>query len=1730
MTISRLYSSLLPVFEELEPRLLLDGALYGLELLNTHTALSGNVATAQAVQVEADQFIPSHIYETYSGERVDLIRALLDSITTTGSTVELSQPAEYIYAGETPIEPDTNWSGPLINLDDYYADPRFTAADGSGFAVAVLDTGIDLNHSYFGPDGDSNGVADRIVFSYDFADGDADASDNNDHGSNVASIVGSENGTYTGVAPGVDIVALKVFTDGGSGNFGYVEDALQWVVANAAAYNIVSINMSLGDGGNYQSNQQLYGVWDEMAALAAMDVAVVTSAGNAFYTYSSAMGVAYPAADPNSLAIGAVYDGNSGGWGYSSGATAYSTSADAITPFSQRDTTLTEIFAPGAPITGANANGGTVTMHGTSQASPQIAGIVALAQDVANQELGRSLTITELENLLTSTAVPIFDGDDGDGGTVDENDNVTNTGETFLRVDVFAMAEAIVAMAGNQSPTGVPDDYQVDEEGSLSVPALGVLDNDTDPEDDPLEAVLVDDALEGDLTLNLDGSFTYDPDPNFGGQDTFTYRATDGETFSDVTTVTITVDRSNDGGPTLSSPITDLNVDEDAADTVIDLATVFSDPDVGFDGDFLTYTISYNTSTTSIVDRISEAAYTSHHQDRLYTHTGDNRGFGTEHDLARDNIQAWFESLGLTTSLDAFSYSSSTYYNVVGELTGVTNPDEIYIIGAHYDSVDNPGADDNASGTAAVMEAARVLSNYQFDATIRFITFDREEQGLYGSSAYAAAAALAGENILGMVNLDMIAYNPGGLDQVRLYEYLDAWSTSSYIGTQYGSDYVQDGDTGKGSKSVIYTPDLAASGSYEVFIWYPSYGTLATNVPVDIVYDGGSTTVTVNQQTGGGGWESLGVYAFAAGTSASVTVRTTDTDGYVVADAVKFTQTGASPTEVILDNGDASVTLATSSSVRLDLDAAFNSYGNGVDAVIAGTNGQSDHKPFEENGYDAVLIIEYEVWNNPHYHQQTDAVETSNYIDYTFATNVTSAATGYLADFAAIANATSLLTVGIDGESLTLDYADNQSGIVEITIRATDQSGLWVEDTFEVTVNAVDDDPVVVTPIEGVTVAVNAASTTIDLTARFDDADILTDGDWLTYSVSGNTNPGLVAPTIAGSELTLDYLPDQSGTSDVAIRATDSLGNWVEDVFTVTVDPDLVEDPTEVILDNGDAGVVEVGEWRSSTFLGTRYGADYRHDRNTDKGSKSVSYTPELTASGSYEVFIWYPAYGTLATNVPVDIVYDGGSTTATVNQQTGGGGWESLGTYTFAAGTSGNVTVRTTDTDGYVVVDAVKFTPVTGQVAPVSNDDGYTTEPDTALNVNALTGVLANDVDGNGDPMTADLVSDVSNGTLTLNADGSFDYTPDGGFTGDDTFTYRAYDGTDYGNTATVTISVTATVATEVILDNGDAGVVESGVWTTSTFLGTRYGADYRHDRNTDKGSKSVSYTPELTASGSYEVFIWYPAYGTLATNVPVDIVYDGGSTTTTVNQQTGGGGWESLGTYTFAAGTSGNVTVRTTDTDGYVVVDAVKFTPVVVAPVAYTVPDAALLGAEFDVAWGTSTLDKTQNGSDVDFEIVLEDETGIGDPWPIASELNFDWDPVLSHYTSVDNYDSYEMSFTYVSGPGDITLRAYLNTGLVGPSGYPSNDLTNDTWWGGVAETVSVGETVTATLNFDSAQAYNITDNTDPHTAYDDPGRYEGMWTAINTRDRYEVDNIGFVVDFVNGADYGGTVLLRI
>jgi hypothetical protein len=145
---------------------------------------------------------------------------------------------------------------------------------------------------------------------------------------------------------------------------------------------------------------------------------------------------------------------------------------------------------------------------------------------------------------------------------------------------------------------------------------------------------------------------------------------------------------------------------------------------------------------------------------RYYSSTGNIK--------AQQYIFQKFQNFGYTPWYQTIT---STRINVLAKKIGTKYPNQYVIICSHFDDMPSgtiaPGADDNCSGTIAVLEAARVLANVNLPYTIIFAAWDEEELGLYGSKAYADTAYAHGDSIIGVLNFDMIAYdgnNDGALD------------------------------------------------------------------------------------------------------------------------------------------------------------------------------------------------------------------------------------------------------------------------------------------------------------------------------------------------------------------------------------------------------------------------------------------------------------------------------------------------------------------------------------------------------------------------------------------------------------------------------------------------------------------------------------------------------------------------------------------------------------------------------------------------------------------------------------------------------------------------------------------------------------------------------------------------------------------------------------------------------
>lgn len=328
----------------------------------------------------------------------------------------------------------------LLSSLPFIGQPATVAAGytGAGTTVAVIDTGINyINVTY--PDlgscssPGSAGCRVAAVIDCSAASGgnyrncstSSSNTDTNGHGTNVAGIV-------AGVAPATNIAAINVFT-GASATDSAILAGINWAINNRTAHNIVAINMSLGDNARYTAPCSDSASPDNPrvsytdAVLAARNAGIITVAASGNNAYSD--GISSPACTPGVVSVGSVYDSNIGGWNYGSPITCTdsSSSADKIVCSSNSASFLT-MLAPGAQVTAAGS-----TMFGTSQASPHVAGAVAVLREAYPAE-----ALDQTVNRMTTAGVPITD---------------TRNGVTTPRLNLLAAADTTAPVVSLTEPT-----------------------------------------------------------------------------------------------------------------------------------------------------------------------------------------------------------------------------------------------------------------------------------------------------------------------------------------------------------------------------------------------------------------------------------------------------------------------------------------------------------------------------------------------------------------------------------------------------------------------------------------------------------------------------------------------------------------------------------------------------------------------------------------------------------------------------------------------------------------------------------------------------------------------------------------------------------------------------------------------------------------------------------------------------------------------------------------------------------------------------------------------------------------------------------------------------------------------------------------------------------------------------------------------------------------------------
>jgi ELWxxDGT repeat protein/VCBS repeat-containing protein len=885
-------------------------------------------------------------------------------------------------------------------------------------------------------------------------------------------------------------------------------------------------------------------------------------------------------------------------------------------------------------------------------------------------------------------------------------------------------ATVVITVNNEQAPLANDDTYEASQDTTLAVEiADSVLDNDTEPSNDPLTAVLVDNPTNGSLILNDDGTFSYTPSAGFTGSDSFTYRASNGSLESTVATVSITV--NNDQVPVADDDSyqvyedTILNVE--IADGVLDndtdpnddgLTTILlSDPLHGN----LTLNDNGSFSYTPDTDYVGNDSFTYQATDGVLvsnTATVTIEVLNDDAPLAGGDVYSVEENDTLTISepgvLDNDSdpndapltaiwldgpANGSINLNDDGSFTYVPNPD--YVGEDSFTYKANNGSIDSNSATVAItvtpgpnQAPTGIDDAYDVDKNTELVV--SEEDGVLDNDTDLDDEPLTA-NILSMPTNGTLEFENDGS---FIYT-----PTTDFIGIDTFTYWANDGLANSATTTVLITvgggPNTApivVDDNYDVLIdgtlsVTPNFGILNN----DSDPEGNNLAATNTMPPSHGTLTLLPDGSFVY----------TPTSGYEGTDSFTYLVDDG---ELLSDEATVSITISDSANQPpTALDDAYNVDEDGTLNI---------------NDATGVLDNDTDDKNDP-----LDAILLSDPSDGT-------------------------LTLNQDG-SFTYTPDSDFSGTDSFTYKASDGWADSEETTVVITVNP--------GPNEAPTANDDSYNVGFETTLVIDEVEGVL---WNDSDPDGDLPTAVQVDPPSSGALTLNengsftYVPnaDFTGTDSFTYKANDGALDSNEVTVTLNVGTSQNSPPT-AFPDSYE--VLEGGTLNISVEDGIL-------DNDTDPDGDDLG------------LLVTIPPTGDLTMNPDGSFLY---VHTAEV-------GTETPDTFVYVA-TDGNPTVSNSVT--------VTISVITINEPPTAVADLYNVIEGGELGRDADSGVLANDTDPNDDVLTVERVPDSgpTDGQITLNPDGSFLYTPDSTFRGIDSFSYKAKDAEFYSDPVTVTLRV---------------------------------------------------------------------------------------------------------------------------------------------------------------------------------------------------------------------------------------------------------------------------------------------------------------------------------------------------
>ncbi len=1049
--------------------------------------------------------------------------------------------------------------------------------------------------------------------------------------------------------------------------------------------------------------------------------------------------------------------------------------------FSGKDTIIYQVTDP----SGANDQDTVfITVTNSNDAPVANTDNITIAEDTSNVIIDVQVNDTDADGDVLTTS--IVTAPSNGTATVVNNDSITYTPNTnFSGKDTIIYQVTDPSGAGgqdtifitvvntNDAPIAATDYVSVAEDTTNVI--IDVQVNDTDADGDVLTTSIVTAPSNGTATVVNNDSITYTPNANFSGKDTIIYQVTDPSGANDQDTVFITVTNSNDAPVANTDNIT---IAEDTTNVIIDVQ--LNDTDA--DGDVL---------TTSIVTA---------------------PGNGTATVVNSDSI---------TYTPDANFSGKDTIIYQVTDPSGANDQDTVFITVTN--SNDAPVA--NTDNITIAEDTTNVIIDVQLNDT------DAD-----GDVLTTSIVTAPGNGTATVVNNDSITYTPNanwnGKDTI-IYQVCDPSNdcdqdtifitvTNSNDAPVAMTDYVTATEDTTNVIIDVQVNDTDADGDVLTtsIVTAPSNGTVTVFNNDSITYTpnanfSGKDTI-IYQVTDPSGANDQDTVFITVTNSNDAPVATTD---YVTAteDAtnviidVQVNDTDADgdvlTTSIVTAPSNGTVTVVNNDSITYTPNANFS----GKDTIIYQVT-----DPSGVNDQDTVFIT---VTNS------NDApVATTDYVTATEDTtnviidvqvNDTDADGDVLTTSIITAPSNGTATV-VNNDSITYTPNANFSGKDTIIYKVTDPSGASGQDTIFITVVNTNDAPIAAT--DYVSVAEDTTNVIIDVQVNDTDAD----GDVLTTSII--TAPSNGTATVVNND-SITYTPNAnfSGKDTIIYKVTDPSGANDQDTVFITVTnsndtpvamTDYVtatEDTTNVIIDvqvndtdadgdvlttsivtapsNGTATVVN-NDSITYTPNANWNGKDTIIYQVTDPSGANDQDTVFITVTNSNDAPVATTDYVTATedtTNVIIDVQVndtdaDGDVLTTSIVTAPSNGTATVVNndsiTYTPDANFSGKDTIiyQVTDPSSAYDKDTVFITVTSINDTPIANTDSVTIQEDSTL---IGFNVLDNDFDTDGDPLIINTTPIVTtlHGSLSINSDGTFIYTPTTAYSGVDSFRYEICD-----------------------------------------------------------------------------------------------------------------------------------------------------------------------------------------------------------------------------------------------------------------------------------------------------------------------------------------------------------------